>query len=306
MRAHRWQLRILASVVVLVSCSLAYAQDPALPFEPSHRSGASVTGAIEGWFPNDDGTFTILVGTYNRNLRDSVDIPIGPNNKIEPGGPDQGQPTHFRPGRSWGTLALKVPKDFGTKSFTWTLTNNGITTTIPLDLKTLYRVAPYVDANDNTPPYIGFSESGPFKSGPPLDNSESLTATVGTPLPLTVWVADADHPDALPGTPVSVRPGQEGKAKQPVTIQWDTYRGPAAVKFSNDKPDVEKIQLPSPPPNAKFDGKVSTTATFSQPGQYVVTVQAFNSTGFGGGGFQCCWSTAKVNVTVKPSTGNAE
>jgi hypothetical protein len=304
MTAHRWGLGCLALGAALVSCSMAYAQDPALPFEPSHRSGASVTGAIEGWFPNDDGTFTILVGTYNRNLREPVDIPIGPNNKIEPGGPDQGQPTHFRVGRSWGTLAIKVPKDFGTKSLTWTLTTDGITTTIPLDLKVLYRVAPYVDANDNTPPYIGFSESGPFKAGPPLDNTESLNATVGTPLPLTVFVADSGHPNALPGTPVSTRPGDN--KKQPITIQWDTYRGPTAAKFDNDKPEVEKIDLPSPPPNTKFDAKASNTATFSEPGQYVLTVQAFNSTGIGGDGFQCCWTTAKVNVNVKPSMGSTE
>ena len=54
-----------------------------------------MTGAFEGWFPNQDGTFSLLVGYYNRNLREAVDIPIGPNNTIEPGGPDQGQPTHF-------------------------------------------------------------------------------------------------------------------------------------------------------------------------------------------------------------------
>ena len=52
-----------------------------------------------------------------------------------------------------------------------------------------------------------------------------------------------------------------------------------------------------------FEGKVTNSATFSAPGQYVLTVQAFDSTGVGGDGFQCCWSTAKVNVTVAPSHG---
>ena len=40
-----------------------------------------------------------------------LDIPIGPNNRIEPGGPDMGQPTHFLPGRQWGMFTVPVPKD---------------------------------------------------------------------------------------------------------------------------------------------------------------------------------------------------
>ena len=85
-----------------------------LPLAPSQNSGSSVTGAFEGWFPNPDGSFSLLVGYYNRNLKEAVDVPIGPDNDIEPGGPDQGQPTHFLPGRAWGMFTIKVPKDFGT------------------------------------------------------------------------------------------------------------------------------------------------------------------------------------------------
>src|SRR5579863_5571026 len=77
-----------------------------LPSEPKHDSGQSVTAAFEGWYKNPDGTFSILLGYYNRNLKQELDIPVGPNNRIEaypagraPGGPDQGQPTHFVPGR---------------------------------------------------------------------------------------------------------------------------------------------------------------------------------------------------------------
>ena len=40
-----------------------------LPMEPLHDSGQSVTGAFEGWFPNPDGTFSILFGYFNRNLK---------------------------------------------------------------------------------------------------------------------------------------------------------------------------------------------------------------------------------------------
>ncbi len=69
-----------------------------------HDAGASVTGAFEGWYKNADGTFSLLLGYYNRNRNQEVDLPVGPNNRIEPGGPDRGQPTHFLPGRGWGCL----------------------------------------------------------------------------------------------------------------------------------------------------------------------------------------------------------
>ena len=68
---------------------------------------------------------TSCIGYYNRNKDQTIDIPIGPNNHIDPGGPDMLQPTHFEPGRAWGVFALPVPKDFGTKKFTWTIVANG-------------------------------------------------------------------------------------------------------------------------------------------------------------------------------------
>src|SRR5207245_3817732 len=82
---------------------------------PSHDSGQSVTPAFEGWFANPDGTFSILFGYYNRNQKQELDIPIGPGNRIEPGGPDYGQPTHFLPRRQWGVFTLTVLRDCGAK-----------------------------------------------------------------------------------------------------------------------------------------------------------------------------------------------
>jgi hypothetical protein len=61
------------------------------------RLGAERDGSLEGWYQNPDGTFSLLVGYFNRNQKETLDIPIGPNNQIEPGGLDQGQPTHFLP-----------------------------------------------------------------------------------------------------------------------------------------------------------------------------------------------------------------
>ena len=148
-----------------------------LPFEPAHDTGQSITGAFEGWFPNPDGTFSLLLGYYNRNQKQVLDIPAGPNNRIEPGGPDRGQPTHFLPGRQWGVFTITVPKDFGEKKLTWTLVANGKTTVIPVSLHPLYEVQPFKEASGNTPPFIAFSEGGPFVQGP-RGQSKELTTTV--------------------------------------------------------------------------------------------------------------------------------
>ena len=104
-----------------------------LPSAPPRQFGASITGAYEGWFDNADGTHSFLVGYYNRNTAQELDVPIGPNNRIEPGGPDMGQPTHFLPGRHTGMFIVTVPKEFTKEQrLTWTITANGVTNSIPL------------------------------------------------------------------------------------------------------------------------------------------------------------------------------
>ncbi len=44
---------------------------------PRRGSGDSVTGAFEGWFSNPDGSRAFLVGYYNRNSQQQLDVPIG-------------------------------------------------------------------------------------------------------------------------------------------------------------------------------------------------------------------------------------
>jgi len=145
--------------------SLAWGQS--LPLEPHHESGASVTGAFEGWFKNPDGTFSLLFGYFNRNTAQEPDIPIGPGNNIEPGGPDRGQPTHFLAGRGWGMFAVKVPADFKDSRLLWTIVANGQNTVIPGTLKPDYEIDPFTEAAvGNTPPLIGFEERGLTVQGP--------------------------------------------------------------------------------------------------------------------------------------------
>jgi hypothetical protein len=275
---------------ILILIAFAFSAPAQLSLEPKHDSGQGVTGAFEGWYKNPDGTFSILIGYYNRNLKQDLDIPIGPNNRIEPGGPDRGQPTHFVTGRQWGMFTVTVPRDFGAeKKLTWTLTANGSTTDVPVDLNPLWELSPFVDATGNTPPYVGFAETGPFAQGPRIVSS-AMTAAAGQPLSITAWVAD----DA------KKVPGQSPLLSRlpPVTVTWTKFRGPGDVTFGNPRAPATKEEF-APPPGATFTGRQTTTATFSQPGDYVLRVAGTDWSGEGGGGFQCCWTSAQLKISVK-------
>ena len=139
----------------------------ALP-EPRKQFGASVTGAFEGWYENADSTRGFLVGYYNRNTQEELDIPIGPDNRIEPGGPDMGQPTHFLPSRQYGMFAIPVPKGFTPDDkLTWTIFANGKYTSIPLRLHQDYLISPFSEISvNNTPPVMKFEENGTALQGP--------------------------------------------------------------------------------------------------------------------------------------------
>ncbi len=292
MQAQGWKSAATCALLMLAACAPTWAQH--LGAEPYHSAGQGVTPAFEGWWENPDGTFSIMFGYFNRNTKQIVDIPIGSNNHIDPGGPDRGQPTHFNANRGWGPFVVVVPKDFGKGTITWTLTINGQTNSIPASLDPLWVIQPMLDAINNTPPYLSFQpfeENGPSIQGPkPLVTSR--TATVGTPLPVTVWVADDNV----------LSPGRT-PPRNPVTVTWTMLRGPADVTFSNEKPAVEKIEGVRMPKGAVFMGKATTNVTFAEPGEYTLYAAINDASGVGGGsGFQCCWTNGHVKVDVKPGT----
>jgi hypothetical protein len=278
----------LAGAALVVS---AYAQPaPSGPANANSEKKTGITGAFEGWFKNPDGSFTLLLGYFNRGDKQDIDIPIGPDNRIEPGGPDRGQPTHFLPLRQWGMFGVRVPADFGDKKITWTLTSGGKTSVIPASLHVDYEISPLrEEAVGNTPPLLSFEEPGPSVQGP-LGLTISRTAAVANALSLTVFVSDDEKWTTLSG----VRPRSMGT---PVTIRWTKYRGPGEVTFAPERPTVEKTE---PKGGAKFSGKATTSAKFSAPGDYVLHVVANDYSGDGGGGEQCCWTFGDVKVTVKP------
>jgi hypothetical protein len=280
----------LTGVALLVAGSgMVRAQAPAARPAPEKKIG--ITGAFEGWFKNPDGSFSLLLGYFNRNDKEELDLPIGPDNRIEPGGPDRGQPTHFLVGRQWGLFAVKVPANFGDNKITWTITANGKTSVIPASLNKDYEISPFQEeAVGNTPPVLGFEESGPTVQGP-LGLTISRTTSVAEPLSLSVFVSDDEKWTTLSGA----KPRNLGVT--PVTVRWIKYRGTGAVTFAPERPVVEKTE---PKRGAKFSGKATATAKFSEPGDYVLHVIVNDYSGDGGGGEQCCWTFGDVKVSVKP------
>ena len=108
----------------------------------TYSSGQSVSPAFEGWWQNEDGTYSLFFGYMNSNWEEELDVPVGPDNHIEPGGPDRGQPTHFYPRRNMFLFTVDVPADFGDQEVVWTLTTNGRTERAYGSLRTDYLLDP--------------------------------------------------------------------------------------------------------------------------------------------------------------------
>jgi hypothetical protein len=323
------RLRTVSVVVWLAAACLAaeprgatQAPRTPLPVEPIGRSGAAIYPAFEGWGPLRDGTLVFLFGYYNRNAA-ALDIPIGPDNSIEPGGPDFGQPTHFEARRQHGLFAMTVPKDLGTKRMTWTLRANGQTATISFWLNPLYKLDFFKHAaNGNEPPVVRLSRSGSPHSGPPQGFVANLSGAVGRPLPLTLWASDAPtiRPDAadelmaslrrratltdpvaivgnqtIGGAPAAIptAPREATGSRPDVLVTWKKYRGPGNVSFT---PNPLALSTHG---DAKTVVEAASTATFDARGEYVLRAQVNDDSGEDGGGDQCCWTTALVKVTIR-------
>ena len=275
--------RLIGAAAIVTTCLCATSSQAQLPLDPLRDTGLSVTPAFEGWYQNPDGSYSLLLGYFNRNMKETFDIPVGPNNKIEPGPIDQGQPTHFQTGRQWGVFVLKVPRDFGSKALTWTITANGETQSIPFALNKSYPITPFEEAGmGNKPPVFAFA-GGAKVTGPPTAIAASFTGAANQPVTIGLAVED----------PKQTKQGLEGRggrggAVAVANVSFHKFRGPGTVTF-------DPARIP-----AKTQGEtVTTKATFSLPGEYLLRVQGNDESGEGGGGFQCCWTNTYVKVTVQ-------
>lgn len=257
-----------------------------LPLAVPKASGQTVTPAFEGWYRNPDGSFSISFGYYNRNAQEVVSVPIGAANRVEPGPPNQGQPTEFQPGRHWGVFAVKVPANFGSKEITWTVAVRGATAAIPGHLRPNWEIDALAGeaGSGNTPPALAFDQSGAEGRGPLGITSGPVPASAGAPVTLSVRARD----DGKPSGGV----GSAGRGGVPVTITWFVHQAPPGAGGVTFSPPVARV--------AVTGGEATTEATFTVPGEYVVRARANDASGVAGAGHaQCCWTNGFLRVAVK-------
>jgi hypothetical protein len=228
MRGYRLAVAVMATVIGagvwggVVRGQLPAPSNPQLPGAPVGARGEAIFPAFEAWGPHKDGQNVIMIGYYNRNKDQALDIPVGPNNRVEPGGPDMGQPTHFEPGRHYGVFSIPVPKDAANRKYTWTIVANGQTSTVQFSLNPPYWANFFENpSTGNTPPIIRFAQGGKEFSGPPVGIAETKTATVGQPLTLSLWVSDRPNTyDPEEGLPDNMRTRRDtdpaGRGTDPV------------------------------------------------------------------------------------------
>ena len=268
-------------VIILVNWTGVGAQSQ-LPMAPTSGSGGTVSPAYEGWYRNSDGTYSLSFGYYNRNTQEALEIPIGPDNSIEPMEFNGIQPTRFEPRRHWGVFAVTVPADFGNQRIEWTLNIRGEKVTIPGHLRAEWEIDALAgEAGDgNTPPVLKFDLSemdGAEGAGPLGITAGPLQGKVGEPLAVNVWA----HDDGQGASRLS-RTGAS------VTLTWFKHQGSGDVTFSEGSSRVPVA-----------GAEATTMATFSAAGDYMLRVRANDASGVSGAGHaQCCWTNGFVKVTV--------
>lgn len=285
MKRHTTLVGGLALTFVALGSSSAPAQQD-LPLAPVPPRNLHVSPFFEGWYQNPDGSFTLSFGFYNRNSGESIDIPLGADNFIEPAEFDGQQPTHFTPGRQRGVFAVTIPGSMAGTDVVWTLKNRGGTYFVPgrvtspaYDLGVVGRdedgnfVFPPM-AEGSVPPAVRFEEGGEYGRGPEgILWDRTLTTTVGTPLPVTLYVDDS----AAQRPPV------------PLNATWFKHSGPGEVIFDPEEHDAIPID----------DRRTTTTVTFSAAGEYVlrgrIDTDAQNDSS---PSEQCCWTNAYLRVEV--------
>jgi hypothetical protein len=301
------RLRITSMKARFLLALLALALTTTLSDAQTYSRGQNVSPAFEGWEQNADGTFNLLFGYMNRNWEEEIDVPVGPENNVEPGGPDQGQPTRFLPRRNRFVFRVRVPKDWGEKEMVWTLTTKGKTEKAYASLKQDYFIDDVVIASETGSLGAGTSSPEIRANKRPqvkLDGEKTRTAKVGEPLELVAWVMDDGQPKRpaltpaqlaaaaralnaspnLPRNPALNPPSRITVGKRTgLHLSWFLYRGPADVRFDPMQTKVwedTRAGANSPwaplwtPPQWPADGKITARATFSAPGTYVLRARA--------------------------------
>jgi hypothetical protein len=256
-RARRSIRRGSTAILVITACVIGFQQ---VSGQERYARGQNVALAFEGWEMNLDGSYNMVFGYLNRNYEEILNIPIGPLNNIEPGGPDQGQPTRFYPRRHKYVFRIRVPKDFGKKELVWTLTAHGKTE------KAFATLIPEYLIDEETIEGGNIGQRERKNKAPVVDvEGHALTAAVGQPLTLVARVTDDGLPKVAPPG------GRESRPIGGLRIGWFVYRGDGRVTFDPSQPQPFERTAAALVP---ADGMSRVNATFSQPGTYVLRATA--------------------------------
>ena len=281
-------------VVATAAIGVVGAQAPRQwPLAPVPPDGQRVAPFFDGFYQNPDGTITLSFGYSNFNRERTIEIPLGPDNFIEPKEYDGRQPTSFpvapgagptgaRRDRERGVFTVTVPGTFK-GDVVWTLRHAGQTHKVPGRSKTGAYGLLWPMASGSIPPQLRFKADGPFGRGPVGIESPPLQATVGTPLSVTIWLND----DSKRTDEIQIK--ERGPERNAINVNWYKHSGPGPVTFDPPKSSLKELE-----------GTATSAITFAEPGTYMLRVRADN---FGrvdtSAGNQCCWTNGYIRVTVK-------
>ena len=252
----------------------------------TYHSGQNLQPVFEGWEQNPNGSFNMVFGYLNRNFEEELNIPVGPNNFLEPGAVDQGQPAYFYPRRQRLVWRVRVPADWGDKELVWTVTAHGRTDTA---------VGWLVPEQIIDEQVVAMNRSG--GGAPDIENRAPSIAlleglqrsvAVGDALALTAVISDDGVPTTRPARN-SRPPGRRNALG--LRLAWIQYRGPGTVTFDPFTPPMADHTPGWTPPPIPDDGAIVTTARFSEPGAYVIR-------GMADDGY--LYTPVDVTVTVTP------
>ena len=296
-----------AFVVLLVGMIAAplYAQLPAhlrdYPLANFQKSGDLVAPFFDGWIDNGDGSVTMVFGFMNRNTDEIVDIPLGPNNYIQPVQFDGVQPSHFpvydRRGltgiRERGAFAVTVPAGMAGTEVVWTLSHAGHSYSIPgRAVSVAYEMSSDPRALGSLNPAIRFTRGGPEASGREGIMGPRVTASVGTPVTLSAFVQDLGE-----------RGQYDVDSLYQLGTEWIMHQGPSVPEFGNAAMTGRAREAAAGEGAMISSGwnEITTQATFMEPGDYVIRLRVDNFAAPDSAmDNQCCWTNGYVPVTVTP------
>lgn len=261
--------------------------------------GQPVIPVFDGWYAEPDGTATLCLGYFNLNFDEALEIPIGPNNYIEPERYNGLQPTYFNPvplragnkQRHYCVFSINVPQG-GEERIVWHLGRDYKDYVVPAHSGSIeYRVDDIFFPTDraerggSVAPFVRFVEpAGPEGIGKGSRGGKKIgpvAVRVGQPLTLTLDVRQPRNDEFEELAHYHGGP-------RTFEVTWQKYSGPpdvvGIVTFSENFIDAGPVE-----------GRATTTATFREPGRYVLLAQVL------GGGYdnQCCWTNAYVEVDVR-------